>query len=407
MQRHILLLFILVSVATASHAQLNRWTRSSNPGVTTDSRLIVASNGLYLSGPDFQYSATQGSSWTPCTGTTGSVVGVFTMSVGIKIAVANVGQDEVRLFYSQTGLNWESLDTLPQKGRAVGIAAVGNEYIVVLRDGRAFKRTAEAWKDMPATGLASIKHAAISDDAIVVTDGSAIKVLQSNAAAWQNVSVPAWTVNSMRLDNNTILVASDIGVFITGLSDPALTLLRVSTLDIGPILSAERHLGMFYVIGYELPTQPNTSRLRLFRWNNEDSEWLALADTLPAIATLPDDRSAMTAIDAGRMVLLHRTADTASSGVYAIDLGVASSVNDDAALGNDARIRDGHLFVPAAGPSVVRIRVSDMMGRLLVASDVAPAGDTIVIPIDAAWLGPVAVAVVESSGVCRRFVVMP
>lgn len=407
MQRHIVLLVALATVVATSLAQVNRWTRASNPGVTADSRLIVASNGLYLSGPDFQYSATQGSSWTPCSGTTGSVVGVFTMSVGIKIAVANVGQDVVRLFYSQTGSNWESLDTLPQKGRAVGIAAVGNEYIVVLRDGRAFKRTAEAWQDMPATGLTSIKHAAISDEAIVVTDGSAIKVLKSTAASWQNVSVPAWTINSMRLDNGSLLVGSTEGVFIADIDDPALTLLRITTIDIGPILSAERHLGMFYVIGYELPTQPNTSRLRLFRPSDKDNEWLALADTVPGLPALPEDRSAMTAIDAGRMVLLHRTADTAFSGVYAIDLGVASSVNDDDASTADARIRDGHLYVPALGPDMVRIRISDMMGRLLVASDVTPTGDTIVLPVDAAWHGPMAVAVVQSNGSCRRFVVMP
>jgi hypothetical protein len=401
--RTIVLTIVLATSTTV--AQENRWVRASNPPTSDESRLVHTATAVVLTGPSPAVTADQGATWSPLTGITGDLVGIASLDAGVSVCVTDTEDDSVRLFYSVTGLAWEPLETLPHTGSAVDVGVQGLNYLVALRDGRIYRRTETAWEALPSSQLTVIKQMVVSNDVVAITDGATTKLLKQGSSEWETIPSAGWRVNALRLSGTAVLLATDKGPFFRHLEST--DVVRVSLIDLGDIISIEQHLGMLYVIAFDQPTTPGASHLRMFRYDEAQNDWLPLADTIPGIASLAADRSAITTVDAGRMLVLHRTADTASRGVYVIDLAVANSVDDEPALGIAPTIRDGVMTLPTDHAGPVNVRVWDVMGRVL-HTDVMTALDGFVrLPADPSWRGPLAIALIGARGSVQRFVVMP
>lgn len=393
---------VTVSALTLSVAQENRWTRASNPGVTSSSRLAASSSGIYLLSDKLHFTASQGRSWSPCTGISGTVAGVFTLNVGVTIAVANVGQDSVRLFYSLSGLNWEPLDTLRQTGPAAGIGAVGNEYMVALRDGRVFKRTETAWVALMKAPVTDAQQFITTSSILVLASTSAIAISTDVGTTWTSVNTAAAKgIANVRELNGQLYVASASGVYSVDRSTNALR--PIGSDKVGPTVAAEGYLNSLFAVGRE--AFGSEVRRRLYRFNSADATWLAMADTLPGdIATVPDAGFDKGLVDAGRIVFIHATGDTATSGVYYVDLNVVTSVNDAtpgiASTGTSDVIDTG---IPATDETSVT--VTDLMGRQLsITTDVQ---GTVRLRRQDLPRHPIAVTVQSPAGQVSRRLVMP
>lgn len=402
MQRHIILLTMLVSVAATSYAQLNRWTRASNPGVSSSTKLASSSNGLYLLGTAFHYTATQGASWTPCVGTKGSVVAIFRMDVGITIAAANDADDRVMLFYSQSGLNWEPLDTLPQKGVAIGIGAVGTEFMVALKDGRVFKRTPDAWQQLAATSITNATQFIATPSMLLVASPTSVAISKDKGASWTPVDAKGVSdLRHVRETGGRIYVAYANGVAMLDPTGMTLTPVNVQALE--GTTNVEAYVGSVYAMSAEA-FGPD-SRRRLYRFDAANASWLAMADTLPGRSKAAAGTTAeQSVLDAGRLVYAHVTDDTATSGIYVVDLNVVSNVDASEpgiapAVGSDV-IDTG---IPASeGISIV---VTDMVGRVIVVP--TQCADTVRLQRQHLPAYPVAVTVQSSTGQVSRRLVMP
>ncbi len=393
---------VTVSALTFSVAQENRWTRASNPVVTSASRLASSSSGIYLLNDKLHFTASQGRTWSPCTGISGTVSGVFTLNVGVTIAVANVGQDSVRLFYTLSGLNWEPLDTLRQTGPAAGIGAVGNEYMVALRDGRVFKRTETAWVALTKAPVTDAQQFITTSSMMVVASTSAIAISTDVGTTWTSVNVAAAkAIANVRELNGQLYVASASGVYSVDRSTN--TLRPIGSDKVGPTVAAEGYLNSLFAVGRE--AFGSEVRRRLYRFNSADATWLAMADTLPGdIAKVPDAGFDKGLVDAGRIVFIHATGDTATSGVYYVDLNVVTSVNEAtpgiAPTGTSDFIDTG---IPATDETSVT--VTDLMGRQLsITTDVQ---GTVLLRRNDLPRHPVAVTVQSSTGQVSRRLVMP
>lgn len=400
--RHVLSLVLVLSVVTATHAQVNRWTRASNPGITASTRLAALGNsGLYLLGTSFQYTATQGASWTPCVGTTGTVVGVFRMDVGIAIAAANDGADRVLLYYSQSGLNWDPLDTLPQPGQAIGIGAVGNEFMVALRDGRVFKRTPDAWLPLAASSVADATQFITTPTMILVASATALAMSTDNGASWTQVDVKAASpIRHVREIDGNVYVAS--AATVAALDRTTKALVAVSVQPLQGATNVERYLGSVYALASE-PFGSETRR-RLFRFDASKTSWLAMADTLPGTPMAAQPTAEQTAVETGRMIVVHRTTDTATSGVYYVDLNVISHV-DASTPGIAAPVGTDIIDTGIPATEASHVTVTDVMGRVLsVATEHYP---TVRIHRHGLSGQPVTVTVQSPTGNVTRRLVMP
>lgn len=395
----------VVLAASTTFAQENRWVRASNPPTSVESRLVHTSTAVVLTGPSPAATADQGSTWTPLTGITGNLVGIASLEAGVSVCVTDTEDDSVRLFYSVTGLAWEPLETLPHTGVAVDVGAQGLTYLVALRDGRIYRRTEAEWVILPSSQLTVIKQMVVSNDVIAITDGVTTKLLKQGSSEWETIPSAGWRVNALRLSESAVLLATDKGTFFRHLDNA--DVLRVSLVDLGDIISVERHLGDYYVIAFDQPLAPGTSHLRMFRFDNAQGDWLPLADTIPGIATLAADRSAITTVDAGRMLVLHRTNDTTQQGIYVIDLAVANSVHDEPAVSIAPTIRDGVMTLPTDLVGSVNVLVSDVMGRLVHTDVTTPFDGVLRLPASPSWRGPLAIALVGVHGGVQRFLVMP
>lgn len=393
---------VTVSALSLSVAQENRWTRASNPDVNASSRLASSSGGIYLLSNKLHFTASQGRSWSACTGISGTVAGVFTLNVGVTIAVANVGQDSVRLFYSLSGLNWEPLDTLRQTGPAAGIGAVGNEYMVALRDGRLFKRTETAWVALTKAPVTDVEQFITTPSMMIAASASAIAISTDVGMTWTSVNVAAAKgITNVRELNGQLYVASASGVFSVDRSTNVLRAVGSGT--VGPTVAAEGYLSSLFTVGRE--AFGTEVRRRLFRFNSADATWLAMADTLPGdIAKVSDAGFDKGLVDAGRIVFIHATGDTATSGIYYVDLNVVTGVND-ATPGIAPATTSDVIDTGIPATEGTQVSVTDLMGRQLPIT--ADLQGTVRLRRHDLPRQPVTVTVQSSTGQVSRRLVMP